>query len=87
MATSHTLRIVSDILLLVMAFLVPWWLFAPLALVALFFFGQYIEIIVFGFLLDCVYGTGKGFDISLFTILGFFLFLIQLFMKEKMRLS
>lgn len=50
-------RIIFDLLLLGAIFYTPWWVAALLAFVCVFLIPRYYEILVFGLLVDLLYGT------------------------------
>lgn len=66
-------RILADVVLVIVSLSAPWWFTVILGIVATLLLPFYIEIIVFGWLLDFVYG-GVRFEISalLLVIISFF---------------
>lgn len=50
-------RILFDVILLGSIFYAPWWLIIILALIAAFLWPPYYEVIVFGILVDLMYGA------------------------------
>lgn len=54
------MRIFFDSILFLSLFVAPWWVSSILALAGVFFFGNFYEIIVAGFIMDLVYGPGNG---------------------------
>lgn len=68
-------RILFDLILLVLAFCVPWWLTLVLVAVGTFKFPFYGEAVLFGVLIDLLYGTvtSYGFGLAGFILaLGIF---------------
>lgn len=57
-------RITVGIIILLSAFLLPWWLVLLISAIGLLFFDNLYEVIVAGFILDALYG-------EIFNILGF----------------
>jgi len=55
-------RILVDVILVVGAFLLPWWVTAILGLAALFYFKNFYEAIAIGLVLDSIYGTSAIFN-------------------------
>lgn len=51
-------RIIFDIVLLGAVFYTPWWIVALLAFTFAFLCPSYYEIIIFGILMDILYGAG-----------------------------
>lgn len=50
-------RLVWNILLLILAFLVPWWITVLCTLAALFYFKSFYEAVLVGLILDALYGS------------------------------
>ncbi len=51
------IRIIFDIILFIAVFYIPWWVIAVLALIGAFLWPPYLEIFIFGILLDVLYGS------------------------------
>lgn len=64
-------------ILLALLFIAPWWIVMSVAVLFLFYFKNYFEILIFGFLLDLLYGApvsayyGMGYVISVIAALAF----------------
>ena len=81
-------RITIDIILFLSLFIMPWWVSYAIAIVGIFFFADFYEIIALGFIIDIVYGTpntlffGIQFANTLSAVL---LFAAVTFIKNRMR--
>lgn len=53
-------RIIFDIIFFLSLFAAPWWASLAIALVGIFFFNDFYEIIAAGFIMDIVYGTSNA---------------------------
>jgi hypothetical protein len=54
------MRVVFDIVLFLSLFIVPWWLSLSVALVGVFFFSRFYEIIIAGVVVDILYGVPQA---------------------------
>lgn len=52
-----TFRIIVDIIIIILAFVAPWWLAMILAAAACFYFSRYFEIVFVGFIIDSLYNA------------------------------
>jgi hypothetical protein len=82
-------RILIDILLVLSAFIFPWWLALLGAALAVFYFSGYYEILILGIIMDSLYNA----PIARFhhvefvvTLLALFLFVIAEVLKRRLRL-
>src|SRR3989344_4581768 len=70
-------RVAANLILLALLFIAPWWIVMSVAVLFLFYFKNYFEILIFGFLLDLLYGApvsayyGMGYVISVIAALAF----------------
>lgn len=84
------IRILCDIGLLLSVFLLPSYVTFVLVLFCILFLGNFVESIVFGFLLDLLYGGGGFFNINVFyffTALIFIFYILSIKLKKILRLS
>ncbi len=83
------MRFFADLLLLVAATLLPWWLVLPCAAVFFFIFEHYVEFLLLALFMDLIYGAplahffGFQFILSLGSAV---LFLALTFIKKRMRI-
>lgn len=81
-------RIILDTVLFFSLFTMPWWVSCVVAIAGIFFFTDFYEIIIAGFIMDIVYGTANATFIGIqFTntlAAGFFL-AVGTFIKNRMR--
>jgi len=82
---SPFFRLIFDILIFCLIFLLPWWLSGLAALSGLFLFDGYIEIIVFGFIFDLLFSPSFGIFKYLFMTSGLILFCLEMLFKQKIR--
>ncbi len=74
-------RVLFDLVLLATLFYLPWWCLFTFVAIGVYLFPFYGEAIVFGFLLDLLYGTNilYGFGIiGLVSSLGIFLIVLRI---------
>lgn len=64
-------------------FLFPWWIGTIVALVAVFYFELYIELLFFAIIVDALYGYGNGISRFAFTGFALLLFWTVPFIKDK----
>lgn len=77
-------RVSTDILILLSILYLPWWFTAFLALLGIFLFKNFYEVVFAGFLLDLLYGTAvKEFYGIWFIFTAFFLILFILMERLK----
>lgn len=87
MKKQNLIRIISGIIILGIIIWGYWWLTWSLAIIFLFLFPIYFEIIVFGIIYDALYGVAlPGFwNIDyIFTIVSIVLFLFSLIIKKRL---
>ena len=76
------IRAISAIVMILLIALAPWWVAGIAALAALIYFHSYIEIILWGIMIDALYGPPNSF---IYTLAAVVLFLIAYFVKRHMR--
>lgn len=82
-------RTLADILLIMAALFLPWWVVLPFAVALFFTFERYFELFLAAFLMDLLYGNallrfgGFQFVLSLGSVL---LYIILTFPKRRMRI-
>lgn len=84
---NFSIRIVTDIVILVSFFVFPWWFSLLLAISSLFIFDNYFEALFFGFLLDTLYGSTHFSLLKvnvLFTLICAGTFVISFFAKRNL---
>ena len=77
------LRVIIFCIIGASLFLFPWWVGTTFALVAVFYFELYIELLFFAIIVDAVYGYGSGMSRFSFTGFALLLFWIVPFIKNK----
>jgi len=84
---SFRYRIFSDILILGLIFIAPWWLTLPLVCVAIFFFHYFGESLFFALLLDGFHSVENisfgGTNAFFLTTIGA-VFLVSIFLKPRL---
>lgn len=79
-------RIVFDIFVLVMVLCSSWWVSLCLVGIGAFIFGSYFEAILFGIIVDLLYGTATSFGFGMVGLVaGFVMFLIMPRIKSLVR--
>jgi len=78
-------RIIFDVLLVVILFLVPWWAVGIIILIFFWRYAPYYEGVIFGLILDSLY-TYNNFGL-LFTFLSVGAIFISLYAHERFRLT
>jgi hypothetical protein len=78
-------RILVDLFLLFSLFLLPWWIFWPLAILMLFKYESYYELIFLAVLSDSIYSVPGIFIFSkyIFTISSITTFFVVSWLKER----
>jgi hypothetical protein len=83
-------RIFADIVLFLSIFFVPWWLVVAFAVVGLFTFSSFYEILFLGIVLDSLYNAPiapfRHFQFVV-TLLCVFLFVVIEALKRRLRFS
>ena len=93
LSTNHSinvmrLRIATDIFLVLMMFMAPWWITMLLAVVGLFVFRNFFEIIIIGIMLDSLYNASvaRYYNVQfLMTYMAIVLFVATSFIKPRLR--
>lgn len=81
-------RILIDILIFCLIFILPWWLTVLLAAAFVFMYDRYAEILVVGFIIDSIYNVPLGgyfhfeFVASLICLI---VFVISFLVKRRLR--
>ncbi|MFA6227140.1 MAG: hypothetical protein WC631_01495 [Candidatus Paceibacterota bacterium] len=82
------LRVILDIFALIFVFLFPPYITAIFLFVLTFFFTDFLEGVIFAYLIDRIYGSGNIFGFNfpfVFTIIFLILFLISLKLKTVLK--
>ena len=82
------LRISIDIILILIAFLAPWWVAFSIGIILLFVFRTYAELIVIGLIIDTFYNApvDRFYNIQfLLTIAAIILVIISIHLKARLR--
>jgi hypothetical protein len=81
-------RIIFDILLFISAIVAPWWFTGIFSIVILYYFKNFNEIILFGLVMDILYGrladTFHWYDYR-FTLFFLILLLTSFFIKKRLK--
>ncbi len=95
MKSGPLFRILFDVIACAAIFFLPWWIGIIIAIIGLFLFDHYLEILFFGFILDSLYSpqSGQPGQIGqlglwsyIFTSGAFALFIAQIFIKDRLRM-
>lgn len=80
------IRIFANIVILSSVFFFPWWFPAVLAIVCVFLFENYFEILLFGLILDFLYASSEAFSLisMLFTFAATILLIVSIFVKRNL---
>ncbi|GEM_PF-6678974 len=80
-------RIVVDILLFLGVFVLPLWLICPAAIICLFLFENFYEIIIVAIFIDGLYGMPTRFLSipAIFTLSASIIFIARSFLKKHLR--
>jgi hypothetical protein len=81
-------RIVFDILILISAIVCPWWFTALFSIAILYYFKTFNEIILFGLVMDILYGRVSAnfhFWDYRFTLFFLILLLISFVIKKRLK--
>lgn len=79
-------RILFDFILFALAFYAPWWVTLVFVAIGVFKFPFYSEAILFGVLLDLLYGTTTAYGFGAVSLaLAFVIFIITLRVKSAVR--
>jgi hypothetical protein len=82
------LRFIVDSIIIVSAFLFPWWVAMIFALIAVFYFTSYYEIVVLGIIIDSLYNASVphflGFHYML-TLVSIIVLFISMYIRERLR--
>ncbi len=84
------IRIFLNIILILSIFILPVYVSVVLIFISVFLFKNFIEAIIFGFLIDTLYGSGTILGIHFayfFTAIIFIFFLISFKFKKMLRTS
>lgn len=79
-------RIIFDIVVLALVFYAPWWIVALAAFTGAYIWPSYYEIMIFGILLDILYGTNSlplvG---TMGTVSALFIYFFALYVRKIVR--
>ncbi|MBI5005325.1 MAG: hypothetical protein HZC03_01845 [Candidatus Lloydbacteria bacterium] len=81
------MRIIFDSILFISLFIVPWWASFIFALAGVFFFADFYEIVLAGFIVDMLYDGGNSAFFGtrfLSTLVGLLLFAGGSFIKKRL---
>ncbi len=79
------LRILADILIVIISFVLPSWAVFSFGLICLVFFDRYYEILFLGTVLDGIYGLQSVYFGHFYFFVSVILFLIAYFFKKHLR--
>lgn len=74
-------RLILNIILLAVIITCPWWVSVLLALALLYYLKHFNEIILYGFIMDILYGKGD----YKFTVIFLILLLSSFFIKKRLK--
>lgn len=81
-------RIIFDILLFISAIMAPWWFTGIFSIAILYYFKSFNEIILFGLVMDIIYGrlseTFHWYDYR-FTVFFLILLLTSYYIKKRLK--
>jgi hypothetical protein len=79
-------RVILDTLLFLGVFVAPLWLVAIGAIVCLFLFENFYEIIILGIIMDGLYGLSVRFSVipAIYTVFATVLFIMRNFLKKHL---
>ena len=80
-------RVITFILLVLGAILLPYWIYVPALALSIIYFRFFWEGVVVGFIIDLLYGYGGGFGQYLFALSSLALLLAMLPIRDKLRLN
>jgi len=83
-------RIVGDVILILSVFLLPSYVSVILIFTSILIFDNFMESIIFGFILDLLYGSGRVFGYHFtyfFTLISIIFYLASFKIKEMVRVS
>lgn len=83
-------RILTNILLMFSVFLLPVYVSVIFIVASIFFFNNFVEAMIFGFVIDLLYGNGSIFGIHFayfFTLIILILYLFSFSLKKILRMS
>lgn len=82
------IRVIFDCVLFLSIFTTSWWVSVFLACLGGLFFSRYLELLIFGVLIEVVYATspeGQFWRLPYVSILSFGVYFGAVFLKSKMR--
>jgi hypothetical protein len=85
---KYTIRVIAAIALCVCILFLPWWFVVIALIAAALYFETYFEIILFGVVIDSLYGVGvySLFHIPItYTVFGIVVFLLSLPLRKRIR--
>jgi len=81
-------RIIFDILLLISVIICPWWFTALFLVAVLYYLKSFTEIVLFGLIMDILYGgisTNFHFGDYRFTIFFFIILITSFYIKKRLK--
>jgi hypothetical protein len=78
-------RVIADVLIFLVVMMLPWWLILIFCLIALFCFDFYLEIVLVGFIIDCLYSPGGFLGRFIFTLSFGVLLFLSLYLKKYLK--
>ena len=79
-------RIIFSLIVLASVFYMPWWIVATLSLIGVYLYNQYYEIILFGGLIDLLYGSSSMPLGGIYGLLGAtFVYYVASYAKNRVR--
>jgi len=77
-------RILTDIFFLISIVTFSWWFNVILILIASIIFDDYFEVLIFGLIIDSVYGIfGSGFEIPVFSAGALILYVVSILFRNR----
>ena len=89
MGSNIKTRLILDIFIILSLMLMPWWFTSILIAIGIFVFGLFYEALVFGLIMDSLYGVPKElfFEIPFVSFVSFFVLLVCInWFKNKLRI-
>jgi len=83
------LRILSVFMILFSIFFLPYWVYLPLTIVAIFYFRLFWEAVILGFIIDLLYRpeTTSGLLVFPYALIGLVLVLVLLPLQDRLRFN
>jgi len=78
-------RIIGALILLLAILFLPYWVYIPLLFIATVLFPLYWEAVLFGFLIDVLYGQGHSWLLSPTALAALVILIVLLPLRERLR--